>query len=805
MSPTRVRVSVVIPCFNYGCYLSETVESVLSQTLRELEVIIVDDGSEDNSREVAQRLVAAHPGASIRLICQPNSGSPGAARNTGVEQASGEYILCLDADDILAPDYLRACVSALDGHPEAAIAYGDLQMFGDSHQLVDTRSWNARAELEANFIGSASVFRRTAFEAVGGYAPELGYEDWDFWIGCIDHGWEAVKAPGALWYYRVHSGGVYSCDVKNDQALKARIVLKHPSLYNEGQRRWAGGVLAGDATALAAGTPTGVIPSYYGAPHRTQIDDEPLPIRSICLITKDYPPRVPGGIPRAVQMQAHLLSAAGVDVHVITRSLTGAETTWEDAGVIVHEVPEPGLAAPPGLEYLEIPLWSWTTAAKFAQLDESVRFDIVEAPDYRGEALHLAPRPGTAMIVWLHSTMMVHWEFEPGYRRTPANDAWHALEMSALERADLLLAPSHAAVDTTARYLGDRMRPVEVIRHLFDCSEFPVRHRQRGGGPIRALFFGRLESVKNPELALRSVAAARARGLDVELTLVGRDNGKYRERVLLPLENDLGLDDVSYVPHVDTDTLRAELARTDVVILPSRFDSGPLTVYESLSSGVPVITSDRVGAASWVKPRNGLLVLPIDDTAEFCRRAADAMADPDWMASGARGAVHLREEFSPVRATERLLHCYRRLVASRTPPGQQIKGTRTNAVLAFADELLDDPSLLRVWAHTFDARDDITLVIYAPGWTVEEAELRLTPLVHQTGLDGDDAADLLARASTPSSAVEARLADGAKAILTRRRRPAPWATVPMVDDASTAALRGALALGERPGLTAAAA
>src|SRR5947209_2839576 len=154
-------------------------------------------------------------------------------------------------------------------------------------------------------------------------------------------------------------------------------------------------------------------------------------------------------------------------------------------------------------------------ATKFAQLDATVQFDVVEAPDYRGEALHLAPRPETALIVWLHSTMMVVWNCEPGYVRTPSDDAWHALEMAALQRADLLLAPSQLLLDTTTQFLGDRMRPAELMPYLFDSTQFPVQRRPAADGRIRVLFYGRLEARKNPELALRAVAAARADGLDV--------------------------------------------------------------------------------------------------------------------------------------------------------------------------------------------------------------------------------------------------------------------------------------------------
>ncbi len=827
-SGQSVRVSVVIPCFNYGRYLAEATESVLAQSLRDVEVIVVDDGSTDDSRTVAQALIDAHPEAAIRLIAQPNCGSPGQTRNVGIDAARGRYIVCLDADDRLHPEYLARCASALDAHADAAIAYGDLQMFGDDDTLHVPPEWDTRVELDCNFLDVVSMFRRSVWAEVGGYDTGIGYEDWDFWIAVIEHGFTGVKAPGALWYYRKHGSGVFAQHTQRDQEIKAEIVLKHPGLYNDRQREWAHGIRSNDPRALAEGTQQGAIPPFREV-RRAVAATAPtagLPVRSVCLITKDYPPSVPGGIPRAVQMQAHRLAAAGVEVHVITKSPAGAAGVREDAGVVVHEISDPAIAVPGGLHYLEIPIWSFVAAGKFAELDATVRFDIVEAPDYRGEALHLAPRPETALVVWLHSTMKVVWDVEPGYVRNPTDDAWHALEMAALERADLLLAPSQLLLDTTATFLGDRMRPAELMPLLFDAGQFPAQRRPRAGGPIRVLFFGRLEARKNPELVLHAIAAARAQGLDVQVTMVGRNNANHRERVMAPLEAQLGLTNVSYIPHTDLDGLRAILVQSDVVILPSRFDNSPMTIFEALSSGVPVITSDQVGTSSWIEPENGLLALPIDDPAEFGARAAAAIADPEWMATGDRAAATIRERFAPEVVTRRLLDAYGRLMTQRgvdplpapaeeiaaspeeiaaspeeiaqtasglaeivaEPTSHTIEGARGRAVLAFADELVADPSLLAAWSAAFDGSDDVTLVIYAPDWSAERAGESLGPVVAQAGLDGDDAADLLALATPATVALEASLARGASAVLTARAPRPPFAALARVDAAAVGTL-----------------
>ena len=372
------------------------------------------------------------------------------------------------------------------------------------------------------------------------------------------------------------------------------------------------------------------------------------------------------------------------------------------------------------------------------------------------------------------------------------------------------------------------MRPAELMPYLFDAKQFPARAGRTPGAPVRALFYGRLEYRKNPELALHVVAAARARGLDVELTLLGRDNGDHLARVLRPLQDELGLHDIQYLPEADVDTVRAILARSDVALLPSRFDNSPLTIFEALSSGVPVITSDRVGTASWIEPENGLLTLPIDDPELFGRQAADAIADGPWMSTGPRAAARMREKFAPEVVTEQLLECYGRLMTGRgvapyrvaqtaaladaetvvspgqlaenagalsriaaVTPAQRLDGARAHAVLSFADELVDDHSLLAGWSSTFNGADDITLVIYAPGWSLEDAGARLGAAVEAAGLDAEGAADLMAVATTATPELEAQLASGCGAVLTARPALPAFTALPAVAADALPGLRAA--------------
>jgi len=260
------RVSVVIPCYNQAKYLPEAVASVVGQTFRSFEIVVVDDGSPDDAVLVTRRLQRLHRDASIRLVSKQNGGLS-SARNAGVAFAKGELILPLDADDSIQPSFLEHCIAALDAHPQFSIAYGGQQNFGADRTFHPHHPYDFRLQTLMNTIGVASVFRRAAWEDVGGYSESLdSYEDWDFWIGCGERGHHAVHVPSAVFNYRVRPGSMYAQALERDRQLKARIIRRHPFLYTPEQRRWSQLILAGDAAALALPNAICRMPVFSGRP-----------------------------------------------------------------------------------------------------------------------------------------------------------------------------------------------------------------------------------------------------------------------------------------------------------------------------------------------------------------------------------------------------------------------------------------------------------------------------------------------------------------------------------------------------------
>jgi glycosyltransferase involved in cell wall biosynthesis len=228
-NPSKPRISVVIPNYNHTRFLSGAIQSVLYQRYRLYEIIVVDDGSTDNSREVV-----ASFGSQVRYIWQENQGLAG-ARNTGIRAARGELIGLLDADDQWLPDFLEKMISLADQRPEASVYYccaqgmdeegRDLpQMFGRPVSAPD-RIYETL--LRANFlIPSTILIRRSVVIAAGLFDQGLrSCEDWDLWLRLLpEH--IMVGTDARLVRYRLHGSSLSTNPAGMQQATRA-VIQKH--------------------------------------------------------------------------------------------------------------------------------------------------------------------------------------------------------------------------------------------------------------------------------------------------------------------------------------------------------------------------------------------------------------------------------------------------------------------------------------------------------------------------------------------------------------------------------------------------
>ena len=185
------KISVIIPAYNHFRYLDQAIDSVLDQTYGNYEIIVVDDGSTDNTRQLVEGY-----GNSVRYIYQENRGLAG-ARNTGISAARGIFVAFLDADDYFEKDNLEKKISFLESHPEIDWAYSDWDYLDEDHHFLERGSirWNYRGKklksalfeellYNRNFISPCTVVaKKSVLEAVGYFDSDVVcQEDWDLWL-----------------------------------------------------------------------------------------------------------------------------------------------------------------------------------------------------------------------------------------------------------------------------------------------------------------------------------------------------------------------------------------------------------------------------------------------------------------------------------------------------------------------------------------------------------------------------------------------------------------------------------------------
>jgi glycosyltransferase involved in cell wall biosynthesis len=187
-----VRVSVIIPCFNQGGFVREALESIEVLDNNAVEIIIVNDGSTDPETNKILDLLAKE---GYHVIFQNNKGLAG-ARNAGILEAVGDYILPLDADNQLLPGFLTRGITLFDNHPEVAVIYGNAEFFGDKSGEWKPGSFNLQKLMLSNYIDACAMIRRSVFDSVGLYDEQMkfmGWEDWDRWL--------AISFAGHCFYY----------------------------------------------------------------------------------------------------------------------------------------------------------------------------------------------------------------------------------------------------------------------------------------------------------------------------------------------------------------------------------------------------------------------------------------------------------------------------------------------------------------------------------------------------------------------------------------------------------------------------
>jgi glycosyltransferase involved in cell wall biosynthesis len=213
----RPSFSVVIAAHNAASTLPAAVRSVLNQTCQDFEIIVVDDGSIDDTRTALRRVTDRR----VVYLRQDNLG-PAAARNAGIEHAIGRYVSILDSDDLWLPQYLESMTKALEPDPLAAMAYTDAWRLDDETRRIYRRTIMSsqnppdpppndphtflQALLERNFVYCSATVRRSILDEVGGFTPISRSEDYELWLRIAARRKRIVRAKGVLAIYRDRTG-----------------------------------------------------------------------------------------------------------------------------------------------------------------------------------------------------------------------------------------------------------------------------------------------------------------------------------------------------------------------------------------------------------------------------------------------------------------------------------------------------------------------------------------------------------------------------------------------------------------------
>lgn len=226
-------ISVVIPCYNDGVYLQETLNRLNEQTYKDFEIIIVNDGSTDDNTLSKLDEISQSNQATVYHI--PNS-KMSAARNYAIERARGNMIVALDADDYFDKTFFAKALKYLAENQDTAVVSSYIQNFGLNNRVFKPRGGTVDNFLFSNQCAMCSMFRKEVWEKVGGLDENMkeGYEDWEFFLSITSLGYKIKILPEKLFFYRqTKKSTLATQSIPNQGKLLDYMLEKHADVYKE--------------------------------------------------------------------------------------------------------------------------------------------------------------------------------------------------------------------------------------------------------------------------------------------------------------------------------------------------------------------------------------------------------------------------------------------------------------------------------------------------------------------------------------------------------------------------------------------
>ncbi|MDB5262809.1 MAG: glycosyl transferase [Adhaeribacter sp.] len=237
-------VSIIIPAYNHQDFIRQCIDSIFAQTYSNLEIIVVDDGSTDNTYKILQELRKHY---SFKLLTQPNQGLVKSLIHA-VTHATGKYISPLGSDDFLHPDKIAQEVAFMENNLQiAAVTCNILRVDQAGKELKDQNipeagsySFNDLFLGKYYFPAPGILYRHSVYRAVGGYDPSLEIEDWSLLLKMTNAGYKIHRLKTCLAYYRIHGSNMHhAVETMAYRQLKVIRIYKYHPLYNQARSRWS--------------------------------------------------------------------------------------------------------------------------------------------------------------------------------------------------------------------------------------------------------------------------------------------------------------------------------------------------------------------------------------------------------------------------------------------------------------------------------------------------------------------------------------------------------------------------------------
>jgi glycosyltransferase involved in cell wall biosynthesis len=223
-----MKATIIITSFNKEAFLKEAIESALNQSYDNFELLIIDDGSTDNSQQVIKEFQAPR----ITTIFKENEGVI-KTRNRAIKEAKGQYIVQLDGDDILGKDFLQKTIPEIENNSTVGIVYCATKLFGAKDKIWDLGEYSIEKQLTTNQIVITALFKKDDFLKTNGYNQDFseGLEDWDFWLSLIELGIEVKQLNDVEFYYRILPDSRNNFTKEKEERIKNLIWKNHKELY----------------------------------------------------------------------------------------------------------------------------------------------------------------------------------------------------------------------------------------------------------------------------------------------------------------------------------------------------------------------------------------------------------------------------------------------------------------------------------------------------------------------------------------------------------------------------------------------